>query len=761
MTSDQQHPRVFENAEAMGAGYKNSSNGSSLRDFLTVFWRRKWVLAGMTGSLMLITWIYIQQITPIYKAEATLIVETRRTRVVNIDEVLGGLNGRMQQVIRGEEQVLKSRNLAVRVIKDLRLETNPDFNTKLRPPKPPSVLAQLNPRRYIPDSWINLLRFGGDPAKRNKVDPVAMEVDGVPVRLVQRLQSRLGVKRVEFSPAIIVTYRSASPELAKLVANGISNAYLTSQLEAKFEAVERATGWLNDRLQELKTNVEIAEQAVQNYRKKKGLVKARGPSISDQQFTELNTQLILIRAKRSEAEARLRQAGKHLRAAGGQRAFSESLDSPVMQNLRAEELTLRRRLSELSNRYGEKHPKIINARSEMREIVEKLGAEQRKIIEVLENEVSVTKSREKALSQSIRGLKRDVSKQDEAEIELRSLIREADATKALYETFLTRFKETNTQRDLQGADARIISAAVLPTVPSSPRKTIIMLSAFVGGVMLGMFLIFVIEEMDPGFRSAQQVESILGYPCLGLIPETSGAGLMRAADPDNIRKNPASSFAESIRSLRTGLMFTSGTIAPKVVMVTSSEPSEGKSLIAYCIAALTALSREQKAIIVEADLRRPDVHKLANVNETPGLTNHLQGDATLDEVIRTDDRFGLDYITSGASITNPGDLLESERLREVIKELRTRYDLVVVDTPPVMAVSDARVLAPAVDKVVFLVRWAHTKREAVRTAADMIGRTDPGMVSLALNRVNVRKHARYGYGDSGTYYGYYRRYYVR
>ena len=710
--------------------------GSMVREFVRTIWRRKWVLIGFVISMMVLTWLYVQQIKPVYTASTTLIVETRQTRVVNIDQVMGGLNGRLQAVVRGEEQVIKSRNLALRVIKDLQLDNHPDFNTALRPPKPPGVVALLNPMQYIPPAWRELLSFSNPKEKSRPPDPSEFELDGVPVKLIRTLQGGLKVKRVEFSPVLVVNYTSASPVMARDIANGVASAYLTSQLEAKFQAVERATSWLNERLRELKNNVELAEQAVEVYRKKKGLIKTTGPTLSDQQLSELNTQLILARAKREEAQARLRQARSQIRAAGSNLAFSEILSSVVIQNLRAEELGLRRKLSELGNRYGEKHPKIINARSEMEEIVGKIENQARKIVESLENEVRVARSREATLKKNVDALKRTVSGQSEAGIELRSLMREAEASKALYQTFLARFKETTTQRDLNGADARIISAAVLPVQPSAPRKSIIYISALVAAMFFGMFAIYILEEFDAGFRSANQVEAMLGCPCLGLVPEVSRGGFMRTAVLDQVRKNPTSSFTEAIRSLRTSLSVTNDVKEPHVILVTSTEPAEGKSLIAYMIAALGAMSRDKKVIIIDADLRRPDIHQLTGKDVSPGLADYLSGAATLDEVIRVDERFDLEYISAGAPTANVGDLVESQGLRDLIEILREKYEFVVVDTPPVMAVSDSRRLAPVVDKIVFLVRWAHTKRETVQAASEMISRAKPGGVDTSKNLVN-------------------------
>lgn len=752
---------VFENIDAPGAGSPETVDGSTLRDFVRTVWRRKWVLIGFVASVTLLTWLYVQQIKPVYTSSATLIVETRQTRVVNIDQVMSGLNGRLQDVVRGEVEVLKSRNLAVRVIKELALDGDPDFNLALRPPKPPGVLALLNPIQYLPPAWLELLDFSSATEQFPPRDESQLELDGIQVKLIRRLQRGLKIKRVEFSPVLVVEFTSDSPVMAKTVANGVANAYLTSQLEAKFQAVERATGWLNERLRELKNNVELAETAVENYRKKKGLIKTTGPTLSDQQLSELNTQLILARGSRAEAETRLRQARSQIKAAGNQQSFSEILNSVVIQSLRAEELGLRRKLSELSNRYGEKHPKIINARSEMEEIVGKIELQARKIVESLANEVSVARSREATLRKTVDNLKRKVSGQSEAGIELRSLVREAEASKALYETFLARFKETTTQRDLQGADARIISAAVLPSWPSAPRKSIIYISTLVAAVFFGMFAIYILEEFDTGFRSTNQMEAVLGFPCLGLVPEVTRGGFLRAGILDQVRKSPTSSFAEAIRSLRTSLSIANeASKEPRVILVTSTEPSEGKSLIAYMIAALGAMSRDQKVILIDADLRRPDVHKLAEVDVSPGLAEHLTGDVELEAIVRMDERFSLDYIAAGKPTGNAGDIVESQGLRDLIATLREKYDLVVVDTPPVMAVSDSRRLASIADRVVFLVRWAHTRRETVRAAAEMIARAKPGGVVTVLNRVDVRKHAKYGYGDSGSYYGYHRRYYV-
>ncbi len=765
---DPKLPNVFARADAPVegglAGRRAQAFSSSLTLGLRLIWRRKFALLGVVGMTLALALLYLRQVTPLYTATSTVIIETRRTNVGPIAEVLGGLSSN-QFVVQGEVEVLKSRGLAEKVVTSLKLTEVPFFNPDLEPPRRPGLLSYLNPIGYIPEDW---RRFLSDALRGTARDPEAAEAgpvvteDPVRVRAIRIFGANLLILNNRSSPVVDISFTAPTPALAAAVANAVAEQYLVMQLEAKFQAVERATRWLNERSAELKREVELAELAVETYRRQHNLISAERGPVAQQQLSELNSLLLAATARRSEASVRYERAREQVATARDGAALVEVLNSPVIHALRANEAELLRQLSDLSTRYGPRHPQIIKLEAGLKEIKDKISTEASRVIAALANEVAIARAREQAIERNFNELKRQVSTQNQAQVELRALEREAEASRALYEAFLSRFKETDTQRDMQTADARILSHAVLPRAPSSPRSLMILAIAGLTSALIGLALAFALEELDPGFRSATQIEEVLGIPVLGLTPEVSRSGGSARLIEAQIVDRPTSTFAESVRSIRAGLDLAAPPAGLRLLMVTSSQPSEGKSVMAYAIAAQTAQAQGKRVLVIDADLRKPSVHATASLPIAPGVSDLLAGEATAEQAVRPDPRCpGLFVLTAGRPLDRAVNPFDSRQFHALVEQFATAYDLIVIDTPPLLAVSDARVLIGLVDRVVFVVRWERTRRETVSHAVETIERLRPGITSAVLSRVNMRRHAAYSYGDSGQYYKAYSQYYAR
>jgi capsular exopolysaccharide synthesis family protein len=329
----------------------------------------------------------------------------------------------------------------------------------------------------------------------------------------------------------------------------------------------------------------------------------------------------------------------------------------------------------------------------------------------------------------------------------------------LLETFLARSKETGSQDDFQQADATVISRAAVPERPSYPRRKLLLIAAVGGAGFLGLMLALSVEMLDHGFRSMEQIERQMGAPPLGLVPAIKGLAKLRRGPDTHILEKPASAHAEAIRSLYTGLLLSGGEQPPKTILVASALPKEGKTSIALSLAHMLA-STGHSVVLVDCDLRQPTAHKIFGVHSQPGLVEVLLGKTSLEEVLATDPRSGVRLVPAGESVLNPAELLSSPAMKRFLAWLAERHDLVILDSPPVLAVSDARMLARMVDQTLFLVRWVETRRE--RASAGWRQLVDAGgkVAGIALTRVDVRRHAQYGYSDSGAYYGRVKKYYT-
>ena len=725
-----------------------------LRDMLRKISRRKGVLTGTVVLMMALAVIVLNQITPRYTSSAQVMIEARQNRVVNIEAVVSGLPQDMETV-ESEIEILRSRRLAEKVIRALKLYENPEFN----PPHAPAPAWHrfFAVRTYIPDSLIDVIA----PAARQKVMTTEERLEQERVDIIDRFLDRLSLQRAGRSRVIEIGFSASSAEVAAQVANKMADLYIVDQLEAKFEATKRATEWLSERVTALRQAVSSSESAVEAFRKNSGLIQGKGVTLASQQMSELNTQLILARTKRAEAEARLKQVESMLASQRGVDSVAEVLASPLIQRLREEESQIIRKAAEMSQDFGDKHPKMINIRAELADQRHKIEIEVNKIVQNLRNEVQVARVRETELANSLSRLQGDIAQQNTSEVQLRALEREANANRELYETFLSRFKETNQQQDIQQADARIISRADVPAEPSFPRKNLLYGIAFAGSILIGIVLIMVIEHLDHGFRSMTQIEQAMGVPALGLVPMIGGLDKLRSEPFDYVVERPVSAFGEAVRSLYTSILLSNVDSPPRTVLITSSLPNEGKTSLSIALGRLVALQSQKRVVLIDADLRRPQLHRKMGLPASPGLVEYLAGEATLDEVLRHDEKSGAQVIVAGGIPNNPTDILASEHMKGLIDELARVNDLVVLDSPPVLAVSDPRVLSRLADKTVYVVRWAETRRETALMGLKQIVDVGADVAGVALSMVNVRKHSQYGYGDSGTYYGQYRKYYTR
>jgi len=737
--------------------------------------RRRWTIGGLTILFSLVAAIVILQLTPVYKATTHVMIEPRQSRVADVEEVLSGLSGE-RETIESELRVIASRALAEKVIARLGLADDPEFNAELRPRN--ALLAALDPRPWLDrNGWLDPQAWVGEPtwtrimewlgpdlrelveARGEATVSEEERLEHERARIVDTFLDRLDVAAEGRSRVIAISFTSAAQDTSARVANALAELYLVEQLEAKYEATRLATTWLNERVAELRERVVESEQAVEAFRQQAGLIEGKGVTVASQQVSELNTQLILARGERAEAEARLRQVQSLVSSRGGTESAAEVLRSPLIQRLKEQEAEVLRRAADLSQQYGVKHPRMIGVRAELDDIKAKIASEVRQIVQGLRNEAEVARAREGTLVSGLDALKQNMGRANSSEVRLRALEREATANRSLFENFLARLKETTAQENLQQPDARVISRADIPEYPAFPRTKLMLAGAGLAALAASVAIAFLLERLDPGFRSSDQIESALGVPGLGLVPLLTGWRSVGRNPESYVVNRPTSAFAESLRTLHTALLLSNVDQPPKTVLVTSSIPREGKSTVAISMARLMARSG-RKVLLVDGDLRRPRVDTALGVGGQPGLVEVLARAATFDEAVKHDDDTGLDILPAGERPTSPPDLFASAQMRSLLADLRERYDLVVIDSPPVLAVSEARILARLTDTTIFVIRWASTPREVAAMGVKQVRETGAHVAGAVLSQVNVKKHARYGYGDSGYYYGAARRYYA-
>lgn len=704
--------------------------------------RRLNVIVGIAISITVVVMLVVFQMKPQYTATTQLLLNNQSQKVLDMEAVMSGLPAD-SATVDSQVQVILSRSIARRVIEKLNLLNDPEFNSSVTPTGLGTMMSGAK-------NWMRGL-FGTEKEK----DHARLEEEAMN-SAVNALISREEVKRIGLTYLMNVSFTSEDPVKAARIANAIAEAYIVDQLEAKFDATKQASEWLSSRLEGLRTQLENSEKAVELYKNQNNLVGTGGTTVSEQQLSELNAQLILARADRAEKQAKYERA--RTARGSGLEALTDVQQSQTISQLRQQEAQLARKQAEMSSRYGPRHPSIVNIDAERRDLGRQIGAEVSRIIASIQNDAIIADTRVAALGQSLKELQEKTGEGNQAYVRLRELEREAAANRAVYESFLNRFKETSQQEGLQTSDARVISEASVPGSPSAPNKPLIFVLSVFFSTIIGFGVALILERLDNGFRTSGQLEKMAGLPHLATLPIVPKEG--KAGAQDYILTKPLSSFAEGLRSLRTALALSDVDNPPKVILFTSSLPSEGKSTSVVSFARAASLAGS-KVIVVDCDLRRPSVARLFGADKPKqGLVEYLAGNASLDDVICHDAKSSLDYLPIAAGAANPSDILGSMQMQRLLQTLRNAYDLVVIDSAPVLPVVDSRVIGKQADKTVFVVRWAETPRDAVLNALKELQSFEIGIAGVVMTQVDTVQQAKYGYGDSGYYYSRYSRYYV-
>ncbi len=741
------------------ASAEDDQDSIDLGELFGILWRRKWLIAALVVLGTTVATVAGMQIEKRYTATAALMLEPKDEQVVNLQQVVAGLTGDIP-ALATQVRLLTARDQIAKVMDDMHLFDDPEFNPALDPENASGNLdyAVGGPiERVLAMLPENLLIASG--LAKEKLPVLESEAPSLNRQAaVDRFAKNYEVRLDDPSYVMLVSFTSDDPQKAADIANRVTQIYVDDQIASKSAATTKAAGWLDERLQALKDEVEQAERKVEQFRSDHDIVSARDISLNDQQLADLNQQLIESRAELAGAEAKLRLARDMHGGGAGLDTIAEVLNSPVIIALRSQESDLLRRENELKQQFGSRHPLIQQMATEKKQLYGKISAEVARITSNLGNQVEVIRTRVSTLENELDKAKGTTVKDRDAEIQLRELQRQADASRALYEQFLQRSKETREQQQLIEADAKIISVAAAPDKPSTPGPRLFGAVGFAGSLVVGSLLSLLLERRDRGLRSSRQIERLLGQQPLALVPRLDR--LKRNQKPHQyLMAKPLSAYTESIRSVLTTLKLSSIDNPPKVILVTSSLPQEGKSTFVASLATFAARS-QKKVILVDLDLRHPSVARELGRPVAAGIVEFMVGDRTLDEVVQHDPASGLDFLPVKRQTANPTDLLDSQKMRLLIETLRQTYDYVFLDCAPVMSVTDSRVAALLADRVVFCVRWSKTPQDAVTLSFETLRQTNVPIGGVVVTQVDVKKHAQYGYGDVAQYYGKYQDYYV-
>lgn len=721
-------------------------HGLDLREALHFAWRQWRIIAGATAIALLVATIWIARQTPIYMASVQLLLEPSRER--GVGEPMSWDWMMEQSYVENQMAIIRSTALARRVVEKERLAEGE---------APP-----VAPRRGWWEAFTGL--FAAAPAAVPPAPPPASSNETPAFQAaVENLKGAIAVQRAGQSQVVTVTFADPDPQRAARLANAVADAFVVDKLDTRYEAARRASHWLSDRLVELRQKLRESEEAVVRFRADNALEQsAPGATLTQEQLGQINQRLVAARADVAERRARYELLQKIENGGGALSALPEAVASTAVAELRRQENEASRQEADLLARYSDRHPSVVNIRAQLADIRRSIGVEMRRLAANIRNEYDLSRSRLEALEKTLQEASGQVGLDSAKAITLRELERNAAVNKTLFEEFLQRSRVTQEQSTFQNREARVITPALAPTQPSAPRKLNAMFAALSIGLVAGIGAAFAREKLNAGFSTPRQIEEQLGLPLLASVSKMSTADLSVDGKtlrmPEFVLQRPLSRFSEAIRSLRSSIQMSDVDDPPRLLQVTSTLPSEGKTMIVLASAA-SAAHGGLRTLVVDGDLRHPSATRYFDAQEGPGLVDYLAGDAELEKAIRLHEASGVWVLPAGAQTQNPPGMLGSERMKQLLSALRERFDFVIVDTPPVGPVVDALIIAQIVDKVIYVVRWGATPREMV---AHTLSRLPQRKISgVVLNHVVDRNARRYGRDGHAYYYGarYYRNYY--
>jgi succinoglycan biosynthesis transport protein ExoP len=704
-------------------------------DYLRVLHKRRWVaipgfllvfLSGAIGSIRTV---------PVYEARTQIMIEKDARRSTSLNTVMEDRESWYQDDFYPTQyRVLQSRTLAVRTA---------------------GALETAQPERVPASSGLSFSLSGLASGAIGTVvgwfgpEPLPVATDRSPVSaesarlsaLADRVQGGITVVPVRNSRLVDLRFRSADPEFATTVVNRHAAQYIEQSLEFRVEATTQTNAWLNSQLEAQRLLVEESERRLQEYKEQNNATSVDDKqNIVVQKLNALNDQVVQARIERMNREVQV-NAIAELQARGDSlESFPPGLARPVVPKRRAENVARESERARLGTQYGPAYPAMRDLASQIETANRDLALEIEKVVAGVRSEFQSARARELALQQSLDSQQRESLGLDRKMLDYAALEREAQSNRQLYQNLLTRSKETGAAGEYRGTSIQVIDRAEVPVAPVLPRTQRDLILAAFGGLLLAFGLAFGFEYFDSRIKLPEEIKTHLGLPFLGMIPA------FPAGDGDGeaplLQADAPAAFSEAIRAVRTAVLFSTAEEGSRSVVVTSTGPHEGKTVVSSSLA-ITLAQAGQRTIVVDADMRRPRMHEALGRSQEPGLSNVLVGEASLADATRATSVPNLTLLASGHTPPNPVELLCSPKYAELIAELKRRYDWVVIDAPPVMPVTDAAVVANNSSGVIFVVGAEMTPRQNAAAAVEQLRGANAKFIGAVLNRVNLQRHSYY------------------
>jgi len=744
-------------AQRVFAPHAEAPRTVDLREMARILRRRRWIILGTIGVLVGAALVYLLAARPLYMATATVLIDPHRSQVANTSDTAPAPSNFGTDDAMIESQVLLIQSVAVlsRVVDTLDLVNDPEYA-----PRP----SLLDPIRNL---------FRSEPSANGRSPEEIAKAN-----TIEALKQKLKVTREGTTFVIDIDASAENPERAAQIANAVADSYFYEQVQSRYNTNKIAASWLNRQLDELKARVLASDKAVAEFRASNDLITTQGQTVNDQQLFDLNNKLIEAHVQTAEAKAKFEQVEAIVKSKGDPGTLDQALASEVIRQLRAQYADVSKTVADVASKYGPQHPMVVNARAQLRETQRLIDQEVGRILENTRETYRIAQSREQALKNSLGQLQSTSTSSSQAQVRLRELQREADANRTLYESFLARYKQTTAQESLELPDSRVVARADVPIRPAFPKKGLILALSLMLGAGLGVVLAFIADFLDRRIKSPRHAEDVTGRPNLAAVPLVGTRELARRAhrgrqaldeyDPDKSPmlpplmqpplmryavEEPTSLFAEAVRAVRLAVQRTGGGRPGNLVMVSSSVDGEGKTTLAANLA-LSLAAVGMRTIIVDGDLRNPELSRSLCPKAKVGLVEVASRNATLDQAVLFDKATGLALLPAPPQPRETAFINEfvfSGEMRALLGHLRTQFDVVVVDSPPLVPLVDSRALAEQADRIVLAIRWDATPQDVVAQALDTLAPVYDRVIGTVLTRVDLRRLRFYDYYRSSSY----------
>jgi succinoglycan biosynthesis transport protein ExoP len=698
--------------------------------------RFKWGILGLAFAITLAAGLVVYSMQPIYRASASIVLESQQANVVNVEEMYT-VDTYDYNYVQTQFEILKSRSLAERVVRRLQLHKHPAFLPK---------------EKVQEDPWYSINLKSLLPA-REKEPPVQLTQEEKDEQAILGITSAvaggLQLSPVEHSYVVYLDFESTDRQLAAQIVNAIAEEFISSNLENRLSGTLQATDWLSGRLEDLKQNLRQSEQALQDFRDREGLVDIEGVTgLGGNELKTLSLRLQEASKARIEAQNIKEDVQGMTRASTDElMTIPAVLKHQGISEIKRDHSIAERRVAELSKRYGPKHPKMIAAQSDLSVANDDLATEVRKIVSGISREYEVALRNEQQLQTNWEARKSDMQNFNRVEFQLRELQRDVETNRQLYDIFFTRIKGVSETGGLEKPHARIVDRALTPDGSVKPNKRLSITLAFILGVALGCAVAILLDILDNTIKFPDDVQDKLHAPLVGTIPKQK---TNKQGEFAQFWQEPHSQYAEAIRTIRTGLVLSGLDDPAKIIVVTSTVPGEGKSTIVLNLAA--ALAQMENTLVIGGDLRRPSLAKKCGLAPNQqGLSHFVSGAAKLEDCIQYMEHIKLHVMPAGIIPPDPLEMLSSKRFVEALATLSERFDRIVIDSAPLQAVSDALILASYAQSVIYVVKADATAATQVQKCIASIVANNEPLTGVVLNQFDARKVRSY-YGNKYAQY---------